>query len=79
VLKVVLFSSKQMIYEGQARSVTLPGEQGWFEVHPFHKPLLTRLKAGSLLIDKTPFAIRHGAVKVKNNEVVIMARPVGAL
>lgn len=75
MLHVTLFTSSTMLFEGESRSVLLPGELGWFEIGPFHKPLLSRLVSGDAVIDGRHFPIKHGVVKVKKNEVTIMVEP----
>lgn len=72
LLDVSLLSPKEVIFEGKAKSIVLPGEQGVFEVLPFHKPTLSRLISGTLLIDEESFPIRRGIVKVNQNRVTII-------
>ena len=71
-LDLLVLSSERLIYEGQATSVVLPGENGVFEVLPFHKRLLSRLLAGLVIIDKKAMRIKRGVVKVGLNRVTII-------
>lgn len=73
MLDVVILSPEETIFEGKAESVILPGEQGTFEILPFHKNLLSRLLAGSVVVDGRIFSIRRGIVKVKDNTVTIVS------
>jgi F0F1-type ATP synthase epsilon subunit len=72
LLEVSLLSPKEVIFEGKAKSVILPGEQGVFEILPFHKRLLSRLVSGTLFIDEQEFSIKRGVVKVNQNKVAII-------
>lgn len=72
LLKVKVLSLHEAIFEGQAKSVTFPGEQGVFEVLPFHKRLISRLIAGQLFVDDQAFAIKRGVVKVDQNVVTVV-------
>ena len=72
LLDVTVISPKEVIFEGKVKSVILPGEQGVFEILPFHKRLLSRLISGTLLIDEQSFPVRRGIVKVNQNRVTIM-------
>ena len=72
LLDVSVISPKEVIFEGKAKSVILPGEQGVFEILPFHKRILSRLISGTLLIDEEGFPIKRGIVKVNQNRVTIM-------
>ena len=72
LLDVTVISPTEVIFEGKVESVILPGEQGVFEILPFHKRLLSRLISGTLLIDEQSFPVRRGIVKVNQNRVTIM-------
>lgn len=71
-LNVTIINPNQVIFNGQAASVTLPGELGVFEVLPFHKRMMTRLLKGSVDVDGRLFEIMRGAVKIDRNEVTIV-------
>ena len=70
LLKVKILSPHEVIYEGQAKSVIFPGEQGVFEVLPFHKRLISRLIAGQLFVDGRLFPIKRGVAQVDQNNVM---------
>ena len=69
---VTVLSPREVIFEGQAKSVILPGESGVFEVLPFHKRILSRLISGKLFIDEKSFPVKRGIVKVSQNKVTII-------
>lgn len=71
-LNVLIISPTQMIFNGQAKSVTLPGEMGVFEVLPFHKRMMTRLLGGKVDVDGRLFDIKRGAVKIDQNNITII-------
>jgi F-type H+-transporting ATPase subunit epsilon len=68
----MLLTPREVVFEGEAKSVILPGEQGVFELLPFHKRLLSRLISGNLLIDEKVFPIQRGIVKVNQDNVTII-------
>ncbi len=72
MLEVLVASPQRIIFEGKARSVTVPGEQGVFEILSYHRPLLSRLISGSLLIDENAFPIRRGIIGVNLNKATII-------
>jgi len=72
MLDVSVLSPKEVIFEGEANSIILPGEQGVFEVQPFHKRILSRLISGVLFVDEQSFSIQRGIVKVNQNKVTII-------
>ena len=69
LLKVKILSPQEVIFEGQAKSVIFPGEQGVFEVLPFHKRLISRLIAGQLFVDDRAFPIKRGVAQVDQNNI----------
>ncbi|MBU1124786.1 MAG: F0F1 ATP synthase subunit epsilon [Candidatus Omnitrophica bacterium] len=71
-LDVSLISPKEIIFEGKAKSIILPGESGVFEVLPMHHRLLSRLVSGVLFIDEQSYRVRRGMVKVIQNKVTIL-------
>lgn len=71
-LNVTIINPTQVIFNGQAASVILPGELGVFEVLPFHKRMMTRLLKGNVDVDGRLFEIMRGAVKIDRNEVTIV-------
>lgn len=73
LLEVSFLSPRKTIFEGKAKTVILPGEEGVFEVLPFHKRLLSRLISGTVFIDEMGSPIRRGIVKVDQNKVTIIA------
>jgi F0F1-type ATP synthase epsilon subunit len=72
LLDVCLLNPKEVVFEGKAKSVILPGEEGIFEIQPFHKPILSRLISGTLLIDEKTIPIRRGIIKCYQNKITII-------
>ncbi len=69
MLDVVILTPQEVLFQGQAERVILPGESGTFEVGPFHRPLVSRLLPGLLIVDEQSVLIRRGVVKVEKNRV----------
>ena len=51
-LKVDVVSAESLIFSGEAEFVALPGEAGELGIYPRHTPLITRIKAGAVRIQK---------------------------
>jgi F-type H+-transporting ATPase subunit epsilon len=51
-IHVDVVSAEESIFSGEARFVALPGEAGELGVYPRHTPLITRIKPGSVRIEK---------------------------
>ena len=74
-LSVVVTSPERVLFDGAVASLSLPGEQGTFEVLPMHRPLVSRLLSGTVLIDGRPLAIRRGVARVADDVVTVIVEP----
>ena len=72
MLQVTIVSPQAIIFQGEARRVIVPGEQGIFEVGPFHRPLISLLLPGRLVVDDQTFDIQRGVVKVVSDSVTAL-------
>jgi len=72
MLDVVVAKSEGVVFAGKVRSVILPGEQGVFEILSYHKPIISRLITGNIIIDGQVFPITRGIVGVNNNKATII-------
>lgn len=77
-MRVSVLDSRKIIYEGNAREVILPCEDGEMGILDFHQPFLCSLKAGSLLISSelegqpTKVPVKKGIAKMEENSLVIL-------
>jgi len=75
MLNVLIITTQQCLFEGQANQLIFPGEQGVFEVLRFHRPLISRLQPGCILVDEQVFPISRGVVKIERNTVTAIVDP----
>ena len=66
----MILNPREVVFEGKVESVILPGEQGVFEVLPFHKRMLSRLITGVITVGNKNFYIRRGVAKINQNKVI---------
>jgi F-type H+-transporting ATPase subunit epsilon len=76
-LKLEILTPSGPIYNGEAASVTLPGEEGEFGVLPQHASLTTLLSAGVIEIEKgdkstESVVVNWGVVQVDEEKVVVL-------
>ena len=69
MLDVTILTPQEVLFQGRAVRVILPGEMGTFEVGQFHRPLVSRLLPGLLIVDDRSVLIRRGVVKVEKDRV----------
>jgi len=77
---VEIISPENIIFEGDAESVKLPGAIGGFEVKDKHAPIVSTLSKGDLTITQkgksTTFKIEGGVIEMLNNKVSILVEKV---
>lgn len=72
-MKVTILNPKQVLFEGEARSVFLPGDMAEFELLDFHAPIVSLLRPGEVTLDwEKKIPISKGMVKFDDNECVIL-------
>ena len=59
-----------VVFEGKAQSVIFPGMNGTFEILMNHKPLLSRLRSGTIVVDDKSIPVSQGVVRVYLNQVL---------
>jgi F-type H+-transporting ATPase subunit epsilon len=76
-LKLEILTPNGLIFDGEAVSVTLPGEEGEFGVLAHHSSLSTLLEAGVIDIEKEDksvesILINWGVVNVDEQKVIVL-------
>ena len=77
-IHVDVVSAEESIFSGEARFVALPGEAGELGIYPRHTPLITRIKAGSVRIEKADgteefIFVAGGLLEVQPNGVTVLS------
>ena len=77
-LHVDVVSAHESIYSGEARFVVLPGESGELGIYPRHTPLITRVRPGSVRIEKADGGeefvfVAGGILEVQPDRVTVLS------
>src|ERR1700750_1865146 len=77
-IHVDVVSAEESIFSGEARFVALPGEAGELGIYPRHTPLITRVKPGSVRIEKADGGeefvfVAGGILEVQPNRVTVLS------
>jgi len=77
-IRVDVVSAEESIFSGEARFVALPGEAGELGIYPRHTPLISRIKAGSVRIEKTDGTeefvfVAGGILEVQPDHVTVLS------
>lgn len=79
-MKIMILAGQKNIFEGDAREVVLPGEDGEFSVMDHHAPCLYALRGGQVKvraggaedIEEKIFPVKAGVAKVDGGRLVVM-------
>jgi F-type H+-transporting ATPase subunit epsilon len=75
-MQVVIAKVDEVLFEGQADSLTVPGSAGEMTVLGHHMPLVTTLKAGEILVrvggDEKRFAVTGGVLEVRSDGATVI-------
>ena len=76
-MKLEILTPGKKVFEGEVRSVTVPGTMGSFEVLKDHAPVISTLEDGKVIIrtdkDEETIFIKGGVVEVLNNTIMVLA------
>jgi len=77
-MKLEILTPDKKVYEGEVRSVTVPGTMGSFEVLKDHAPIISTLEDGKVIIRKDntteeTIFIKGGVIEVLNNSIMVLA------
>ena len=78
-IHVDVVSAEESIFNGEAKFVALPGENGELGILPRHTPLITRIKPGAVRIERADngqeefIFVAGGILKVQPGTVTVLA------
>ena len=73
-----IITPDKKVYEGEVKSIKLPGSNGSFGVMNNHAPLISTLEKGTIkIVDENKntlfFDVNGGVVEVMKNKVIVLA------
>jgi F-type H+-transporting ATPase subunit epsilon len=75
-MRVRIAKVGESLFEGEARSLSVPGSEGDMTILSHHEPLITALRKGTVTVTTAEgvqtFEIEKGLVEVSNNEVIVL-------
>jgi F-type H+-transporting ATPase subunit epsilon len=78
-MNLEIITPDKTLFEGTAKSVSLPGSAGSFQLLENHAPIISTLKNGVIKIETEKetqtIAINSGVVEMLKNKVIILAEP----
>lgn len=80
-MKIEIITPEKKIFEGDIKSVRVPGKKGSFQVLKDHAPIISTLDNGPVIIVdmnniETVYEINGGVIEVKANRIILLAESV---
>jgi F-type H+-transporting ATPase subunit epsilon len=77
-MKLEIITPDKKIYEGDIKSIRVPGKKGSFQVLKDHAPIISTLENGPVFIvdqdgKETNLEINGGVIEVKMNKIILLA------
>ena len=71
--KLSIMTPESLLYQGQVESVFLTGDQGEYELLPYHYPVLGILQAGNIIINwREAVPIKFGLLRFFANDCIVL-------
>jgi F-type H+-transporting ATPase subunit epsilon len=80
-MKIEIITPDRKVFEGEIKSVRVPGKKGSFQVLKDHAPIVSTLENGLIImVDQAGNEIRYqissGVIEVKMNKIILLAESV---
>jgi F-type H+-transporting ATPase subunit epsilon len=80
-MKIEIITPDKTVFEGDVKSVRVPGKKGSFQVLKDHAPIVSTLDNGPVILvdqtgNETRFEINGGVIEVKANKIILLAESV---
>jgi F-type H+-transporting ATPase subunit epsilon len=78
LMRIEIITPDKKVFEGDIKSVRVPGKKGSFQVLKDHAPIISTLDSGSVFIvdqegNEKIFEISGGVIEVKANKIILLA------
>lgn len=76
-MKIEIITPDKKIFEGDIKSVRVPGKKGSFQVLKDHAPIISTLEKGPVIIvdtdgNQTTYEVDGGVIEVKANKIILL-------
>ncbi len=80
-MKIEIITPDRKVYEGDIKSIRVPGKKGSFQVLKDHAPIISTLENGTVIMidqndDEKRYQIDGGVIEVKVNKIILLAESV---
>jgi len=80
-MKIEIITPDKRIFEGDIKSIRVPGKKGSFQILKDHAPIISTLENGPVIMveqdgKETRYEINGGVIEVKMNKIILLAESV---
>lgn len=80
-MKAEIITPDCKIFEGEIKSIRVPGKKGSFQVLKDHAPIISTLENGPVIMvdmagNETIYEINGGVIEVRMNKIIVLAESV---
>lgn len=80
-MKIEIITPDKKVYEGDIKSIRVPGKKGSFQVLKDHAPIISTLENGTVIMvgqddQERRYEIDGGVIEVKINKIILLAESV---
>ena len=73
-----ILTPEKLLFQGEVKSIKLPGTNGEFEILNNHAPIISTLSKGDIYITdienkKQNFSINGGVIEMQKNKIIVLA------
>jgi F-type H+-transporting ATPase subunit epsilon len=77
-MKIEIITPDKKVFDGEVKSVRVPGKKGSFQVLKDHAPIISTLDSGPVIMvspegNETVLEITGGVIEVKANKIILLA------
>lgn len=77
-MKIEIITPDKKVFEGEVKSVRVPGKKGSFQVLKDHAPIISTLENGAVIMvdmegNEKRLEITGGVIEVKANKIILLA------
>ena len=77
-MKIEIITPDSRVFDGEIKSVRVPGKKGSFQVLKDHAPIISTLDSGDVILldyegNETKYKISGGVIEVKANNIILLA------
>jgi F-type H+-transporting ATPase subunit epsilon len=77
-MRIEIITPDKKVFEGDIKSVRVPGKKGSFQVLKDHAPIVSTLESGPVIMvdhngNESVYEINGGVIEVKANKIILLA------